>query len=199
MSNPSTWAKMNDLVENNNSPNILYKTKCTVIGAMQYNGINGKIIRDQITSHLSKYNIIVYNHYNQPFLDIDAEESLVKQNKINEWMDSEQYDKVTELRNIRLFDLKLIDLSDFVIFLYSPEIPTCGSYEEFFEANRSKKPIFFVNTGTKKKTPAWVLWTIPHKYIYSSLEEVYKVLDEIDSGKRAIDSDRWKLLKKNFR
>lgn len=178
---------------------ILYKTKCTVIGAMQFNGLNGKIIRDEITEQFKKYGIIVYNHYSQPFIHTDAEESLVKQNKINEWMESEQYDKVTELRNIRTFDLKLIDISDFIIFVYSSESKTCGSYEEFFEANRSKKPIFFVNLSHKKTTPAWILWTIPHRYIYSSMEELYKTIEEINNGSKSIDSERWKLLKQDFR
>lgn len=178
---------------------ILYRTKCTVIGAMQYNGQNGKIVREEISQKLSELGIIVYNHYNQPFLDIDAEESLVKQNKINEWMDSGQYDKVTELRNIRSFDLKLIDISDFILFIYNPEVQTTGSWEEFFSGNYQKKPIFFVNIKGKSKTPAWVLWSIPHKYIYSSLSEVYEVLEKINNGEHKIDSERWKLLKPSMR
>ena len=95
--------------------------------------------------------------------------------------------------------MSLIDRSDFVIFVYDPEVVTCGSWEEFFTANRMKKPIFFVNTRGKNKTPMWVFWTIPHKYVYESIDDVVDMLRDIDAGLIPIDSDRWKLLRTQFR
>ena len=62
-----------------------------------------------------------------------------------------------------------------------------------------KKPIFFVNVRGKNKTPMWVFWTIPHKYIYDSVDDVIVKLQKIDEGKLPIDSERWKLLNKHFR
>ena len=62
-----------------------------------------------------------------------------------------------------------------------------------------KKPIFFVNVRGKNATPMWVFWTMPHKYIYNSVEEVIEKLQKIDQGKIPIDSERWKLLRNCFR
>jgi hypothetical protein len=40
---------------------------------------------------------------------------------------------------------------------------------------------------------------LPHKYIYSSIDDALKVIHDIDSGKKATDSDRWRLLRPEFR
>lgn len=62
-----------------------------------------------------------------------------------------------------------------------------------------KKPIFFINEVDYKLTPVWVFWTIPVKYVYRNKEDVLKTISDIDDGKIEIDSDRWKLLKKELR
>ena len=176
--------------------NILYKTTCTVIGAMQY--ANGRSIREYLTEKLSKYGVTVYDHYHKPFVHAVEEDELVR-GQFKEWLETEQYDKLSDKKNIRTFDLKLIDISDFIIFVFDPDVLTCGSWEEFFWANRMKKPIFFVNVKGKKRTPFWIFWTIPHKYIYSSVEDALKRIEEIDNGSHPIDNERWKLLKMEYR
>jgi hypothetical protein len=175
---------------------ILSKTKCTVIGPMQY--ANGRPIREYLTAELGKRGITVFDHYHKPFVDSAEEDESVHAN-LKIWLENEEYDKIAERKAVRTFDLKLIDMSDFIIFMFDPAVITCGSWEEFFWANRMKKSIFFVNLAGKKKTPFWVFWTIPHKYIYSSVEEVLQRIDDIDTGKHPLDNDRWKLLKMEYR
>ena len=177
--------------------NPLFRTKATVIGAMQY-GTDGRSIRAEMVERLGKYGIVVYDHYNKPFIE-SVREDEDRRDHMKSLLDNGEYDKLSELRNIRTLDLKLIDVSDFIVFVFDPKTPTCGSWEEFFLANRAKRPIFFINTSGKKTTPFWVFWTIPHKYIYESVDEFYKVVDEICTGKRVIDNDRWKLLKMQYR
>ena len=41
--------------------------------------------------------------------------------------------------------------------------------------------------------------TIPHKYIYDSLEEILGTIKKINDGEKVIDSDRWRLLKEEYR
>ena len=164
---------------------------------MQY-GNDGRSIRAEMTEKLGKYGIMVYDHYNKPFIEAVKEDE-DRRDYMKSLLANEEYDKLSALRNIRTFDLKLIDISDFIVFVYDPTIQTCGSWEEFFSANRCKKPIFFINTKGKKNTPFWVFWTIPHKYIYDSTEQFYKVIDDICAGNHAIDNERWKLLKPSFR
>ena len=53
--------------------------------------------------------------------------------------------------------------------------------------------------GGKHKTPLWMMGMLPHNYIYDSIEEVVDMVKQIDSGAKKIDSDRWRLLKKDIR
>ena len=53
--------------------------------------------------------------------------------------------------------------------------------------------------GGKSKTPLWLLGMLPHKFIYNNLDEVIEMLYAIDNGIKPIDSDRWRLLKKDYR
>jgi len=174
----------------------LQNTRCTVIGHMQY--ANGREIRERIGQQLDMMGVKLFDHYQQPFI-MDVNENEETHNELRTALKNGDYDKVEAYKEIRSYDLSLIDRSDFVIFVYDPEVVTCGSWEEFFTANRMKKPIFFVNVRGKNATPMWVFWTIPHKYIYDSVESVMEILQDINTEKVPIDSERWKLLNKTFR
>lgn len=178
------------------SRGLLYKTKCTVIGPMQY--ADGQGIRNYFKQELGKLGIVVFDHYRKPFCDETDEGSTTKE-QLFRWMEEEEYDKVAEKKMIRTVDLKLVDISDWIIFYFSPKVMTCGSWEEFFWAARLKKKILFVNVEGKKKSPFWVLWTIPHADIFSSREEAVEYIRKVDSGELPIDGERLKLLKEEFR
>ena len=66
-------------------------------------------------------------------------------------------------------------------------------------AVRMKKPIFISMEGGKVKTPLWIMGMIPHNYIYDSIEEIMEMIKQIDSGEKKIDSDRWRLLRRDLR
>ena len=66
-------------------------------------------------------------------------------------------------------------------------------------AERMKKPIFISMEGGKHKTPLWIMGMLPHHYIYNSIEEVLDMIHQINDGKKDIDSDRWRLLRKDLR
>ena len=53
--------------------------------------------------------------------------------------------------------------------------------------------------GGKKNTPLWIMGMIPHHYIYDSVSEIVDMIKNIDSGNKEIDSDRWRLLRKELR
>ena len=175
---------------------LLNDTRCTVIGHMQY--ADGRGVREEVSEDLERLGIKLFDHYKQPFI-MDVNEDEETHRALRDAITSGNYELVEKYKEIRSYDLSLIDRSDFIIFVYDPEVVTCGSWEEFFTANRMKKPIFFVNTRGKHRTPMWVFWTIPHKYVYESVDAVVDMLKDIDGGTIPIDSDRWKLLRTQFR
>ena len=62
-----------------------------------------------------------------------------------------------------------------------------------------KKPNFVSVEGGKNKTPLWLLGMMPHNYFYNDIDEVLDMIRKIDSGEKKIDSDRWRLLRKELR
>lgn len=164
---------------------------------MQYE--NGRGWREVITPKLEAMGIIVFDPYKKPFIDNVVEDEAARKNLAVQ-MASGDFDAVaTRMRSVRNFDLRLCDLSDFIIARINPSIASWGTAEELVTNTRAKKPIFISVEGGKKKCPLWIMGMIPHKYIYNNEDEVVEMLQKINSGKKQIDSDRWKLLRPEYR
>lgn len=177
--------------------NLLQKTKVYLVGHMQY--LNGRNWRKEVSEELKKLNILCFDPYDKPFVK-DVDESENSRIEMNLLLKHKKYDILSEkLKTIRSYDLNLVDRSDFIIAHLVPEVASWGSAEEIVTAVRMKKPIFISIEGGKTKTPLWMFGMIPHKYIYNSIEEVINMINSIDSGDKPIDSDRWRLLKKEYR
>ena len=178
-------------------PNNLYRTKTYLVGHMQY--ANGEDWRLKVEKSVAPLGVQVFNPYKKPFVkDVDEDEE--SRNKILQDMDNGWYNDVTKrMKQIRSYDLNLVDMSDFIVAHLLPDVASWGSAEELVTAVRMKKPIFISMEGGKKKTPLWMMGMIPHRYIYDSIEEILDMLNKIDSGEKEIDSDRWRLLRKDLR
>lgn len=177
--------------------NFLYKTKTYLVGHMQY--ADGSEWRKYVRSQLEPMGITVFDPYDKPFVK-DVDEGTQVRKEMKQLMQEQQYDTVqTRMRQIRIYDLNLVDRSDFIIAHIIPDVASWGSAEELVTANRAKKPIFLSVEGGKKATPLWVLGMIPHQYIYNSLTDIVAEISAIDSGHSAIDNDRWRLLKPEYR
>lgn len=177
--------------------NILYKTKTYLVGHMQY--LSGRDWREEVTEKLTPLSITCFDPYKKPFIKDVAEDEASRQD-METWMKTKQYDRVTDkMKTVRAYDLNLVDRSDFIIAHLVPDVASWGSAEEIVTAVRMKKPIFISMEGGKAKTPLWMLGMLPHKYIYNSLDEVIEMLYAIDNEDKPIDSDRWRLLRKEYR
>jgi len=167
------------------------------VGHMQY--LSGRDWRSEVTEKLTPLGVTCFNPYDKPFIkDVNEDDDARENMKV--WMKTRQYDRVTDrMKTVRSYDLNLVDRSDFIIGHLVPDVASWGSAEEIVTAVRMKKPIFVSMEGGKCKTPLWMLGMFPHKYIYNSLDEVVEMLYAIDSGDKEIDSDRWRLLRKDYR
>lgn len=164
---------------------------------MQY--LSGRDWREEVTEKLAPLSITCFDPYKKPFVK-DVEEDEASRIEMETWMKTKQYDRVSErMKTVRSYDLNLVDRSDFIIAHLVPDVASWGSAEELTTAIRMKKPTFISMEGGKSKAPLWLLGMLPHKYIYNSLDEVTEMLYAIDNGIKPIDSDRWRLLRKEYR
>jgi hypothetical protein len=177
--------------------NVLAKTRCYLIGHMQY--VDGRGWRDTVKTELDGRNIEFFDPYHKPFVhDIPEDED--SHEEMLHWMETEQYELVQHrMWDVRGYDLRLCDICDFFIAHLIPEKASWGSAEELTTVIREKKPLFLSIEGGKKLTPLWLMGVIPHKYIYNSITEVINTIKAIDDGIIKPNSDRWKLLKPELR
>ena len=164
---------------------------------MQYG--DGTMWRNEISKHLIEMGVLPLDPYKKPFIkDIDEGPDVRK--KLEELLQNENYQEVCRIfKNIRTYDLAMVDKSDFIIAYINPTVPTIGSIEEIVTAVRMKKPIFIFVEGTKKACPLWIFGMIPHTYIFNTMDEVIVELKKINSGEVSIDENRWRLFKEEFR
>lgn len=176
---------------------LLNKTKTYLVGHMQY--ADGSGWRQYVRSQLSPLGITVFDPYDKPFVK-DVDEGNTIRAKLKSAMEVGNYDEVqSAMRQIRIYDLNLVDRSDFIIAHIIPNVASWGSAEELVTANRAKKPIFLSIEGGKKNCPLWLLGTIPHHYVYDTITDVVEQIKSINSGYVQIDSDRWRLLREEYR
>lgn len=177
--------------------NVLKNTKAYLIGPMQYQ--DGQAWREDFSLFLNGLGVISLDPYKKPFLNAPDEDSETHA-KMATLMNNGDYDDVAHFfKQIRSLDLSMVDRSDFIVCYLNPKTPTFGTMEELSWAVRMKRPIFIIMEGGKSKTPLWVMGMLPHKYIYDSFDDVKKVLTNIDSGVKPIDSNRWRLFKPELR
>lgn len=177
--------------------NILNRTKCYLIGSMQYE--NGEAWRERAESVLKEMGVIPLNPYRQPFID-GPPENEDSHTKWQSLLEEGKYDEVSEVMSkIRNRDLSMVDKSDFLICYLKTSVFTAGTMEELVSAVQKKRPVFVVMEGGKKKTPFWILGMLPAKYIHDSFEEVFDILGKINSGEKEFDGERWRLLKPEYR
>ena len=167
---------------------LLEKTRTYLVGHMQY--ASGRDWREQVTNDLEPLGIRVFNPYDKPFVK-DVDEGEDTRLSLEHCQKHGYFNDVAER-------MKLIR-SDFIIAHLLPDVASWGSAEELVTAVRMKKPIFISMEGGKHATPLWMMGMLPHHYIYDSIEEVVEMIEQIDSADKKIDSDRWRLLRKELR
>lgn len=170
--------------------NRLKNQRVYLAGAMDRVLDRGNGWRDQITPFLNDLGVIVFNPIKKPtILGKEDEETHKQKIKLK---NNEQYDELSSLmKTIRSVDLRLVDISDFLIVNLDLDIHPCGTYEEIFWANRQKKPIIIHMLQGKMFAPDWLFGTIPHNMIFSSWDEIKNYLIKVDSQAYIDSYKRW--------
>lgn len=174
--------------------NRLANTRVYLAGAMDRVSDRGNGWRDNITPFLESLGIVVFNPIKKPTA-IGQEDEATHKLKVSLKF-AKKYTELSELMKvIRSVDLRLVDISDFLIVNLDLDVHPCGTYEEIFWANRQKKPIIVHMVQGKQKCPDWLFGTIPHEMIFSSWEEIKNYLVEINHSEEIKTFNRWYFFK----
>lgn len=170
--------------------NRLQNQRVYLAGAMDRVADRGNGWRDNITPFLESLGIIVFNPIKKPTV-LGQEDNETHKLKLK-LKSEENYQQLSSImKTIRSVDLRLVDISDFLIVNLDLDIHPCGTYEEIFWANRQKKPIIIHMVQGKKNAPDWLFGTIPHEMIFSSWESIKEYLLHINASLTIDNFNRW--------
>jgi nucleoside 2-deoxyribosyltransferase len=170
--------------------NRLKNQRVYLAGAMDRVADRGATWRDNITPFLESLGVVVFNPISKPSeTGLEDQDAHSIKKKLKEKC---QYDELSlMMKNIRAVDLRLVDISDFVIVNLDLNVHPCGTLEEIFWANRQKKPILIHMVQGKQQTPDWLFGTIPHQMIFSNWEEIKAYLSYINLSENIDNHKRW--------
>jgi len=170
--------------------NRLKNQRCYLAGAIDRVADRGNGWRDAFTPFLQSLGVIVINPLKKP-TNIAQEDSTTAAHK-KKLKKHEKYDELsTIMKEIRSVDLRMVDISDFMIVQLDLRSQPCGTLEEIFWANRQKKPIIIKMEQGKKETPDWLFGTIPHHFIFNSWHDIQEYLLGIDRVHNLSAMERW--------
>ena len=194
--NKGKMSDVEDILESNRG--LLFKSRCYLVGSIEGMADAGISWRKDIRSRLTDLGITFLDPCDKPFVK-DLSETLDHSNELKLLRQKGKYKKLAQkMEEIRHYDLRCVDVSDFLIFNFDPACLTCGSYEELTHANLQRKPVLFVCEKGIDKIPLWIFGMLPLELLFGSMNEAIEYLRKIDAGE--IDStDRWRFFKESFR
>jgi len=158
--------------------NKLRGTRAYLCGAMDRAADGGVGWRRMIRARCQDYGIRWLDPTRKP-IDI-GEESDENRQLRNEAKARGDYQMVVDaMHSIRCVDLRMVDISDWLVVNLDMDIHACGTYEEIFLANRQKKPILVHVEQGKPNAPDWLFGTIPHEHIFSTWQDMFAYLYEV--------------------
>lgn len=147
--------------------------------------------RENLTPWLNSRGVIVLNPCDKP-CTIGVENTETRAARHEAKMNGD-YSLLLADKIVRPVDLRMVDISDFLIVNIDMESHPCGTYEEITTANREKRPIIIRCEQGKNHLPDWLFWMMPHEFFFDTWEQVYNYLDHVDTADEAeLDSKkRW--------
>ena len=159
--------------------------------------------RENITPFLNSLGIVVFNPCDKPLKGeglaaLETAESRAARESAKKAGDLKR--AAREMKPIRATDLRMVDITDFLIVNIDINVHACGTYEEVTTANRQRKPILIHVEGGRVNTPDWLLAVLGEKAVddmtFDNWGDMKDYLNVINScNDRVIDNmnnhNRW--------
>lgn len=163
-----------------------------LVGALEY-AKDGYSWRHSITGALSEMGIKVFDPNRDHFANLPTETEEDRE-ALKAERNSGNLAAVKErMRAIIQRDLRMVDLSSFIIANIEPETPTFGSMHEIVVATQQNKAIL-IRTDDKTKFPLWLAGMVNVNLIFTTWFELIQYVRSIHSGAAYADPKYWKII-----
>ena len=170
--------------------NRLKGVRCYLAGAMDRVADGGVHWRKRIKEELADLEIKFFDPTRKPStLGVEDENT---RNLIQSAKAQGDFDRVAEiLKPIRRVDLRMIDLSDFLIVFLDKDNNGFGTVEEISLGNREKKPVLVCQEGGKHLCANWLFGMIPHEHIFGCWQDLIDYVRHIANDPVVEGMNRW--------
>lgn len=170
----------------------LNNTRCYLAGPIDYAQDDGVEWRRTFTKFLTRLGSVPLDPTDKPMTQCKYNEIGDEKKMIEKLIELERWDELrTMAKEIVLVDLRMVEVSDFLVAYVNTQIPMCGTWDEVFESLRQRKPTYVVVEGGKKKMPMWLRGKLNHNFCFGSFKELESYLEGLHTGIIDPDYTRW--------
>lgn len=159
-------------------------------GAMDRVPDGGVEWRERITPMLNSMGVVVMNPCNKPF-HMPSEDFDNRRVRHDHKRNGQLEATRRIMKRIRTSDLRMVDISDFIIASIDVDVHMCGSYEEITTANRQKKPVLCWVQQGRQMTPDWLLGMLPSEFFFDTVHGLLDYLRHVHSAPQVKTYRRW--------
>jgi hypothetical protein len=167
--------------------NRLWGMRAYTCGSMDYAKDGGVGWRQLVADWLTKRGVVVLDPTNKPTsLGVESPEIRDHWKKLR--AEGRYEELAAAIKVIRGIDLRMVDISDFLVVYLDREQWPCGTWEELFLANREKKSVLIVSPHEHS---FWLYGTVPHQHLFHDWDSLFKYLHYIDTAENVELLRRW--------
>ena len=166
--------------------------RCYLAGPIDHSEDDGIAWRIEMTEWLSERGVMALDPTNKRTSNTIFNEIGDEQKNLGQLRELGRFHELRDaMKPIVLADLRMVEVSDFLIVYLDPAVQMCGTWEELFVGLRQHKPVFVVVNGGKQKLNFWMFGRINPDFVFDSFEDVKNYLDQVDNETIRADSSRW--------
>jgi hypothetical protein len=155
----------------------------------------GRGWRESISKFLWGLGVGVFNPCDKPIDNqyIDEDDGFV--GGMNRLKTDGHFDKLSKgMQEVVRLDLKMVDLSNFIILHVDPSVHMCGSYTEMTYGCLQRKPIIVHCPIGKSKVPNWMFGLCDHNIMFSSWPQVKQYINSVAHGQVDDIDGKWRFI-----
>ncbi len=161
-------------------------------GPIDHADDDGVAWRQKLSPYLKKMGLTILDPTDKPVSQCRYNEVGAEKDHIQKLKKLKRWDELRNLaKEIVLVDLRMVEVSDFMIAYVDKDIHLCGTYDEIFESLRRRKPTLIVHKGGKAEMSMWLRGKMNHNFIFESFDELYEYLEALHDGTVEPDYTRW--------
>ena len=172
--------------------NRLGNLRCYLAGPIDHADDDGVGWRKDMTVWLQERNVQVLDPCDKPIKDVRYKEIEGEKIQMFELKNTGRYFELTQrMKEIVHMDLRMVDVSDFVIVYLDMDARPFGTVHELINSLNQRKPTLVVIEGGRINASNWLFGIMDYNFMFDNFEDLQTFLDQIDSGNTIGDLSRW--------